>query len=141
MPSEKDVLYYELTENTPQKIIHGKYPWLMHLIRYQVGYEKFIKALKLIFNKFRFRTFTFEEFIAVIEEGCGQTLQWWREEWLERKGVPEIAFESETQNINNKYIIKCIFKQVDQLYHLPVEIAIESANGKEIKKVDIAEKE
>lgn len=141
MPSQEDVLYYDLTGNTPQKIVHGKYPWLMHLIRYKVGDEKFREAMRLIFKRFRFRTFTMEEFIAVLEEGCGQTLQWWRHEWLERKGVPVITFKSEIQKINNKYFIKCILTQVENLYHLPVEIGIECKKGIDIKKIHITEKQ
>ncbi|MGK9475756.1 M1 family metallopeptidase [Melioribacter sp. OK-6-Me] len=141
MPSQEDVFYYDLTGNTPQQIVHGKYPWLMHLIRYRVGDEKFREAMKLIFKKFRFRTFTMEEFIGVLEAGCGQKLQWWKQDWLERKGVPSITFKSEILSSDSLYIIKCIFTQVANLYYLPIEIRIETEKGPEIKKVNISERQ
>ncbi len=141
MPPQEDVLYKDLTGTTPQKIIHGKYPWLMHLVRYVAGDKKFIKAMKLIFKKFRFRTFTMEEFIAVLEAGCGQKLQWWRQEWLERKGVPVIIWKYKVEEINNKYLIKCFLTQVENLYHLPLEIGIKTEKGIEIKRVNINERE
>lgn len=141
MPSQQDMLYYELTGNTPQQIVHGKYPWLMHLIRYKAGDEKFKEAMKLIFKKLRFRSFTMEEFIAVLEEGCGQSLGWWKEEWLERKGVPAITFKSEVRDSANLYLIECVLTQVENVYHLPIEIGIESEKGKDIRRVNISEKQ
>lgn len=141
LPSEKDVLYYELTGSTPQEIIHGKYPWLMHVLRYIVGNEKFQETMKLIFQKFQFRTFTMDEFISVLEDGCKQSLQWWREEWLERKGVPVISLESEISYNENYYEIKCILTQVENLYNFPLEIGIETENGIEIKRVNLTEKQ
>ena len=141
MPSQEDVLYYDLTGNTPQQVVHGKYPWLMHLIRYEVGDEKFGEAMKLIFKKFRFRTFTMDELIAILEEGCGQRLQWWRQEWLERKGFPVITFKSKVLDSGNGYLIKCILTQVENLYHLPMEIGIESEKGIDIKRVNITEQQ
>lgn len=141
MPLEKDVLYYELTGNTAQQIVHGKYPWWMHLIRYQVGDEKFREAMKLIFKKFQLGTFTMEEFIAILEEGSGHSLQWWRQEWLERKGFPVITFKSEVQKRNNRYLIKCNITQVENIYNLPLEIGIESEKGIDIKRVNITEKQ
>ncbi|MEG8946955.1 M1 family metallopeptidase [Rosettibacter firmus] len=141
MSPHQDVLYYDFTGNTPQKIIHGKYPWLMHLIRYKIGDEKFRETMKLIFNKFRFRTFSMEEFIAVLEEGSGQSLQWWKQEWLERKGVPVITFKSEVQKNNDSYLIKCTLTQIENLYHLPIEIGIETKKGIDIKRVNVTEEQ
>lgn len=113
----------------------------MHLIRYKAGDEKFKEAMKLIFKKLRFRSFTMEEFIAVLEEGCGQSLGWWKEEWLERKGVPAITFKSEVRDSANLYLIECVLTQVENVYHLPIEIGIESEKGKDIRRVNISEKQ
>lgn len=141
LSSQEDVLYYELTGNTPQEIVHGKYPWLMHLFRYVVGDDKFRDAMKLIFQKFLFRTFTMDEFIGVLEEGCGHSLKWWREEWLERKGIPVISLKAEVSFDDNFYNIRCILTQVENLYNLPLEIGIETEKGIEIRKVNITEKQ
>ncbi len=141
IPLEEDVMYYELNGSTPQKIVHGKYPWLMHIIRYKIGDEKFTKTMKLIFEKFRFRTFSIDEFISVLEEGSGQSMQWWREQWLERKGVPVITFKSDIQYNTDSYIIKCIFSQTGNIYDLPIEIEIDTEKGTELHKINIKEKE
>lgn len=141
MPSQEDVLYYEINGNTSQEIVHGKYPWLMHIIRYIVGNEKFGETMKFIFKKFLFRTFTMDEFIAVLEEGCKQPLKWWREEWLERKGIPAISLKWKASYDENSYQIRCILTQVENLYNIPIEIGIETEEGIEIKRVNIGSKQ
>jgi hypothetical protein len=139
-PSEQDLLYSELRGNTPQKLIHGKYPWLLHIVRSAVGDSAFRKALKLVFHRFQYRTFSMNEFISTLEEGCGQSLQWWREEWLERKGVPTVAMKSQIQKKGSGYVVICTLEQRGNLYHLPLAIGIESRHGLRIERVRLNEK-
>lgn len=141
LPVEQDLLYYELSGNTPQEIIHGKYPWLMRVMRYVVGEPAFKNAMSLLFYKFRFHTFSMSEFVSTLEEGCGQSLKWWQEEWLERKGVPAISFRSEIQRNNGEYQVAVFLKQQGNLYHLPIEIGIRTAKGLRIERVNMSIKE
>ncbi len=91
-PPEQDLLYAYLRGNTPQKLVHGKYPWLMQVMRERLGDEAFRRGIRLLFTRFRYRTFSMDEFIAEFEQASGQSLRWWREQWLQRKGVPVVAF-------------------------------------------------
>ncbi|MCX5800043.1 MAG: hypothetical protein NTX17_01440 [Candidatus Eisenbacteria bacterium] len=141
LPAEQDVLYYELRGNTPQEIIHGKYPWLMRLMRHSVGDKAFKKAVGLLFYRFRFHTFSMSEFISTLEEGCGQSLGWWREEWLERTGVPTISLRSEIARNNGEYQIVVLLKQQGNIYHLPIEIGIETSKGLRIEEVNVSQRE
>jgi hypothetical protein len=134
-PSEQDLLYSDLRGNTPQKFIHGKYPWLLHIVRSAVGDSAFRNALKLVFNRFQYRTFTMNDFVSTLEEGCGQSLQWWKEEWLDRKGVPTIAMNSQVQKRESHYVVVCTIEQRRGLYHLPLTIGIESSHGLRREKV------
>ena len=140
LPPEQDVLYKDLKGNTPQKIVHGKYPWLMHVLRFVVGDAPFQRAMKLLFERFSFRTFTMDEYIATLEEGSGQSLAWWRDEWLSRKGIPEIAFGTSTREEEGRYRITCVIDQKRNLYHLPIEIGIVTASGMKVEKVSMTEK-
>ena len=140
LSAEQDLLYGDLKGNTPQNMIHGKYPWLMHVLRFVVGDTAFQRGMKLLFERFSFRTFTMEEYIAVLEEGCGQSLTWWRDEWLNRRGVPEIAFASAVEREGNHYRVTCTIDQKGGLYHLPLEIGIATASGMNLEKVRMSEK-
>jgi hypothetical protein len=134
-PAEQDLLYSQLRGNTPQKFIHGKYPWLIHIVRLVVGDSAFRKALMLVFNKYQYRTFSMSEFISTLEEGSGQSLRWWREDWLERKSVPTVAFSSLVQKRESRYAVICTLEQRGNMYHLPLSIGIESPHGMRIESV------
>jgi hypothetical protein len=141
LPPEEDVPYAELRGNTPQKVVHGKYPWLMHLIRYAVGDSAFARALRLVFVRFRHGTFSMDEFISTLEDGCGQSLRWWREEWLGRKGVPEIVESSQVVQVGARYRITCALEQRGNVYHIPLEIGIKSPVGLKIEKVNLSKQQ
>ena len=138
LPAEQDIPYTELRGNTPQKIVHGKYPWLMHIVRYMVGDSAFVHALELVFKRFRHRTFSMEEFITTMEDGCEQSLQWWRREWLERKGVPDIVMNSEVTKSGGVYQVTCIFEQRGNVYHIPLEVGVETPRGLHIEKISLS---
>ena len=139
-PAEQDVLYPDLRGNTPQKFIHGKYPWLLYLVRSVVGDSAFGNALRLVFSRFQYRTFSMSEFISTLEEGSGQSLQWWQDEWLGRKGVPTIALNSHIQKRDSHHVVTCTLEQRGNTYHIPLEIGIESSHGLRIEKVLLREK-
>jgi hypothetical protein len=140
LPAEQDLLYSELRGNTDQALVHGKYPWLMHLIRYVIGDKGFERALKLLFTKQKFHALTMDEFVATLEEGSGQSLQWFREEWLKRRGVPVISLKSDVQNVGGTYEISCVLEQAGEIYHLPIEIGIQTEKGIKLEKVLMKQK-
>ncbi len=137
LPPEQDLPYADLRGNTPQKFVHGKYPWLMHMIRHVVGDSLFRRGMKLLFTRFQHTTFTMDEFIGALEEGCGQSLQWWKEEWLERKGVPIIATEYEIRKTGEGFRVACMIEQRGNLYHFPVDIGIVSRGGMTLHRVEL----
>ncbi len=142
LPPDSEPSYTELRgTNAMQPVIHGKYPMLMHVLRYRCGDEAFTRGLRLLFERFRFATFTMEEFIATMEEGTDQRLDWWRQEWLERKGVPTWRFSSDVRpsgaGASAGYDIKVTIEQIGPVYHLPVGVGIETASGLDIERLDL----
>jgi hypothetical protein len=81
-----------------------------------------------------------DEFISTLEEGCGLSLQWWKEEWLGRKGVPTIAFRSQIEKRDSHYRVLCTLEQRGGVYHLPLEIGIESSLGLRLERVFLNDK-
>jgi hypothetical protein len=138
---EKDPLYFELRGNTGQQFIHGKYPWLMHFMRYRLGDENFNKAISYLFKTNQFHSISIDEFIAALETGCGQSLKWFRDEWFERRGVPILSFNYKVLGNDHLYKIICVIKQKGNLYDLPLEVGIQTVNGMIINRINIKEKE
>lgn len=134
-PPEQDVPYDQLRGDTPQKIIHGKYPWTMQVMRELIGDPAFRRGIRLLFDRYRFRTFSMDEFIATFEEAAGQSLSWWREQWLNRKGMPVVDFESSVAASGNRFRISCKLEQEGALYDLPLEIGIKTGGITRIEKI------
>ena len=136
-PAASDLIYTDLQGNTPQKLIHGKYPWLMHILRYVIGDRAFARGIHLLFSRYRYKTFAMDEFISTLEEGTGQSLRWWRVEWLERRGVPDILVTCRTAKLDSAYVVKCTLHQRGNIYHFPLEIAIDSQSGEHVETVHL----
>ena len=134
-PDEQDVAFTALRGNTPQKFVHGKYPWLMHVMRLAVGDDAFNNGIRLLFQRYRFHGFTIDEFVGAFEEASGTSLRWWREQWLERKGVPTLSFSSELEPEGRGYRVTCHLEQQGKARRIPLEIVIRTDSGQQVHRV------
>jgi hypothetical protein len=119
--------------------VHGRLPWTMHLLRFAVGDSAFDASMRLLFSRWRFRSFTLDEFVATLAEGAGQSLDWWRDEWLNRGGVPELAWHASVAPAGGGYEVSLSVRQTGVLYHLPLEIGIETAAGLRLERVELGD--
>jgi hypothetical protein len=117
--------------------VHGRLPWVMHLLRFAVGDSAFARGVRLLFDRWRFRSFTLEEFTATLAEGTGQPLDWWRRDWLERGGVPELTWHADIMPDSCGYRVAVSLRQTGALYNLPLEIGIEYAQGLRVERVQL----
>ncbi len=117
--------------------IHGRLPWLMHLLRFAVGDSAFQRGMHLLFDRWRFRSFTLEQFVTTLAEGTGQSLDWWQRDWLERGGVPELTWHADMAPDSGGYRVAVAVRQTGVPYHLPLEIGVESAAGLKVERVQL----
>lgn len=136
LPVTQDVPYTKLRGNTTQAIVHGKYPWLMRVLQYMAGDTPFHNAMRALFQQFQFRTFSMDDFVATVEQSCGKSMRPWREQWLERNGVPEVTLSSSITD-GPPYKISGTIEQGVPLYDLPLELGIETARGLRTVRVNI----
>jgi hypothetical protein len=120
-----------------ENFVHGRLPWVMHLLRFAVGDSAFDRGVRLLFDRWRFRSFTLDEFVATLAEGTGQSLDWWRREWLERSGVPELAWHADITTDSGGYRIAMSLRQAGAVYHIPLEIGIESPQGLRVERIQL----
>jgi hypothetical protein len=139
LPASEEVPYSALTGSTAPEIVHGKYPWIMRALHGMVGDEPFRKGMRLLFKRFRFKTFSMDEFVSTLEDGTGRSLAVWREEWLERPGVPAVSMTSNVERSPRGYLITVRLEQSGELYHLPLEIGIKMPRGMRVERVALDE--
>jgi aminopeptidase N len=138
LPADSDVPYTALRGSTSQDIVHGRYPWLMQVLRYVVGDQAFRRAMRLLFDRYRFGTFSMDELVATLEEGTGRSLRWWREEWLERRGVPELSVRWSAVCQSSGCRVTGAVTQAGNVYHIPLEIAVETERGAVRERIRLA---
>lgn len=137
----KDYLYRELRGNTEQQFIHGKYPWLMQLLRYRLGDKQFNNAIRHLFERYKFRTVSMTEFLTALEKDSGESLTWFKDQWLERRGVPIISFNYKIlETGEGNYKILGAIEQKNHLYQLPLEIGIKTKDQLRIEKINLNKK-
>jgi len=139
MAPERDVAYTELRGNTPQAIVHGKYPWLTHVLRLGIGDDAFRRRIRELFQKYSRRTFTMQEFIATFEAASGSSLAWWRQGWLERKGPLMASFRYEVVEDGANYRVRMTLSQEKERRRVPSEIGVRTRSGFDVRRVAFGE--
>lgn len=129
--------YANLRGSTPQQFIHGRYPWLMHLVRYEVGDEAFRRAMRRLFERYSHRGFTMEHLVRTMEEGSGTSLARWRAQWLERKGVPTLDWSVRVDTATAGQRVQIIIEQRAALYELPIEVALRTTRDTLLRRVNL----
>ncbi len=128
---------YTALRGEMQPVIHGKYPWLLHLLRYLCGDDGFGRAMRLVFERYRYRTFSMDELVATLEEGTGRPLGAWRREWIDRQGVPVLRLSSSAREASGAWEVEVIIEQEGAIYHMPLEIGIETAEGMRVETIGL----
>ena len=127
-----------LNGSTPQKVVHGKYPWLMHVLRYRIGDDAFKRGIRLLFTRYRYRTFTLSELVQVFAEAAGKSLDWWQAEWLESAGVPDLLLSYAVSRAGSRVQLTGTIEQQEKIYHLPIELGLYTGSKIEVRRVDLA---
>jgi hypothetical protein len=60
----------DLKGSSPQPLIHGRLPWVMAAVRERIGDAAFRRAIRTLFDQYRWRTFTLDQFISVFEDAA-----------------------------------------------------------------------
>jgi len=116
----------ELRGSTPQKFVHGKYPWLLHVLRGELGLEALRAGVRRLASDCAARACSLDELVAALEAGSGRSLARWRRQWLERRGVPELEYAV----VRAGEALRLRVVQRGELYDLPLEVALDGPAGR-----------
>src|SRR6185503_10652625 len=70
------------------QLVYQKGGWVLHMLRGQVGTEKFWAGIRDYYRRYRDGNASTADFRRVMEENSGQDLGWFFEQWLYRAGSP-----------------------------------------------------
>ena len=116
----------------------GKGAAVLHMLRYTIGDEKFKKALKLLPEKFAWKTLGTEDFKKVFNDVDGSTLDFFFLQWIESSGAPEFKIEYTVYRTTKGFRVLGKVAQDLDTFRMPVELNIETEGNPEMKKIDVS---
>jgi aminopeptidase N len=119
----------------PNGIVYQKGAWSLHMLRAQIGTEKFWTGLRLYYRRFRDANASTDDFRKVMEEVSGQDLSWWFRQWLYRPGSPRL--QGSWRHRAGKVELHLAQTQEGVAYRLPLEIGI----GTNVVRVEMTQKQ
>lgn len=128
----------DLTRENGHTIGDSKGFLVLELLANTMGKDKFHQALQATADKYSHSGLRWEQFLQELETAHGSSLQWFYDQWFNRKGAP--AWETAWQQQQQELLIT--LTQTDSIYRLPLEVEITYANGeKSLQQVTVTEHE
>jgi len=116
-----------------EAIGYGKTLMIFHMLRTQLGDEKFIRALQIFYRTFKFKSASFKDIEHIFSQAAEQDLSKFVNQWVTRSGAPELRVSRAfSQPTNTGYRMTAVLEQFQsgEAYQLFIPIAIQ-IEGKE----------
>lgn len=125
------------------QIVYQKGGWTLHMLRGQIGTEKFWAGIRDYYRRYRDSNASSEDFKKVMEENSGVDLGWFFEQWLNRPGSPVIDGGWRYNSAAKRIEIELHQTQPGNAYRLPLElgVSVEGASQTRIEKIEMTQKQ
>jgi aminopeptidase N len=121
----------------PNQIVYQKGGWTLHLLRGQIGTDKFWKGIREYYRRYRDSNASTQDFRKVMEEAAEIDLGWFFQQWVYRAGSPVVEGGWKYIAESRKIEIDLAQKQEGQLFRLPIDVSI---SGK-IERIEMTQKQ
>ncbi len=108
-----------------QAIGYAKLLMVFHMLRNEVGEDNFLKGLKIFYETYQHRYAGYDAMCKVFEGVSGQNLSGFFEQWVHRKGAPEISLK-QTSYVSHegRYDLSVTVEQASPAFRLKLPVAI-----------------
>jgi aminopeptidase N len=113
----------------PNQIVYQKGGWALHVLRGEVGNEKFWAGIREYYRRFRDSNASTADFRKVMEEVSGQDLGWFFQQWLYRAGSPSLEGKWKYDSASHRIAIDLSQTEPGEPFRLPLEIAFTTTAG------------
>ncbi|MBK7379780.1 MAG: M20/M25/M40 family metallo-hydrolase [Ignavibacteriales bacterium] len=127
-----------------EAIGYGKSSMMWNMLRDNVGDDLFIQSFQKFYQVNKYKAASFDDIRLSFEEVTGKNLKQFFDQWVTRKGAPELALSNVlVQKENENYQLNFTLKQIqsEDVFILDVPVAVSFEKKIEIKKVEMTQKE
>jgi aminopeptidase N len=132
------------TNPSTEAVGYGKSMMMWDMLRETVGDEMFVKGFQRFYRDNKFKAASFYSICQAFEAVSGKNLKPFFEQWVERKGAPELTLSNvRSEKSKEGYHLQFTLKQIqkEDLFVLDVPIAVSFEKRAEMKKVAMTQKE
>jgi aminopeptidase N len=130
---------YDRPENMFDSHTYPKGGRVLHMLRFELGDERFWKSMRRYLEINQFRTVETADLRRAIEDATGQGMNWFFEQWLEHGGHPEFnvswSYNEETKQVAVSIKQTQKVDQLTPLFRTHVEIEIATPNETKTQRV------
>ncbi|MGH9866704.1 MAG: M1 family metallopeptidase [Candidatus Polarisedimenticolia bacterium] len=96
-------------------LLYGKGPYVIHMLRMQVGHDNFVKALKNLVANQRFKSTTTDDVKREFEAVVGYKLDFFFDQWFRGTGIPTFDYATEVRQADDgKWVATVKINQRDK---------------------------
>ena len=112
---------------------YEKAGWVLHMLRHDMGDEKFRECVQTFYEKFKFSNALTEDFQALVESVSGKDYEAFFHQWYYQPGHPVLS--SKWKQKGRKLKVNILQHQEQFVFAFPLELEIESDSGESIRKI------
>ncbi len=115
-----------------EAIGYGKSLMMWHMLRRKTGDDTFIKAFQHFYRNNKFKFASFNDIRKSFEEVTGENFKWFFDQWVNRKGAPELKLGNiEVKPVRDFYDVAIELFQIqdDKSFVIDVPVVILTQNG------------
>ncbi len=116
--------FIQKTDKVSQAIGYGKVMMIFHMLKNIVGEENFEKSIKEFIRQYSFKKASWEDIQKIFEKNYGD-LNWFFEEWLNKKGMINFAIKNPDLKVEKgKFKVSFDIEQKGEVFkfNLPLQI-------------------
>ncbi len=108
----------------PNQIVYQKGGWSLHMLRGELGTDKFWTGIREYYRRYRDSNATTADFEKVMEETSGEDLRWFFQQWLYRAGSPAVEGTWHYDAAAKKIELDLTQTEQGDAYRLPLEVGV-----------------
>ena len=106
--------------------------WVLHMLRHDMGDEKFRRCLQTFFEEYKHDNALTQDFLQVVESITGSEYDAFFRQWFHTAGHPVLSLEWKQKRRGLKLTIRQ--HQEQHVFHFPLEIEILGTKGESLRK-------
>lgn len=124
-----------------RSIGYGKSAMVFHMLRKMLGDETFFQSLRQFIKDNANRKASWDDLKKAFEDTSGKQLDEFFEQWLDRKGIPDLEISDATVTFRNgKYLLSLTISQKGDIYNLSLPVRIIFSTGEEEISITVTDK-